>query len=59
MPDALCDRNTEQERMERLLDCLEHCLKELPASSRELLFEYYRDDYPGSNNAKPWRSVTA
>ena len=45
LPDAMSERNTDQERMERLLDCLEMCLTELPVSSRELLFAYYEDHH--------------
>ena len=41
--------NTSDETLEKelRLGCLEDCLRELPAESRELIVEYYRDDKRG------------
>jgi DNA-directed RNA polymerase specialized sigma24 family protein len=43
-PDASSEKNSDRERMEKQLECLEQCLKELPISRRELLFAYYQQD---------------
>lgn len=41
---ATADAIDEAEEKERRLACLDHCLHGLPAESRELIVEYYRQD---------------
>src|SRR5581483_5071066 len=43
IPEALVKRDDERER---LLNCLEECLKEMPADHRDLILEYYQADHP-------------
>ena len=43
-PAALRDVMAGRVKRERMLDCLEKCLAELPADSSELLLSYYRGD---------------
>ena len=40
------------EEKEKRLSCLDHCLDRLPAESRELIVEYYREDKRGRIDAR-------
>jgi DNA-directed RNA polymerase specialized sigma24 family protein len=46
-PMAAADLASEAAEKERRLACLDDCLRELPAESRELIVAYYRDDTQG------------
>lgn len=42
--EAMNELSEAEERIERMLGCLEQCLSEMAADNRNLLFEYYQDE---------------
>lgn len=43
-PSETDDQEAERQRLDRLLDCLETCLEELPKETCQLLLDYHRDE---------------
>ena len=42
--DSVLGKASEHERKEKMLECLEHCLKNLGAEDRKLIFDYYQGE---------------
>src|SRR5439155_8722172 len=49
-PAELDNQRMRQKEKERMLDCMEYCLNNLPVESRDLLIEYYKEEKRGRIN---------